>query len=33
MDILTHFASKKDPANLQNELTTFYKKVEQVTFR
>ena len=32
MDILIHFASKKDIGNLKNELKTFYKKVEQVTF-
>ena len=32
MNILIHFASKKDLGNLKNELTTFYKKVEQVTF-
>ena len=31
MDILIHFASKKDIGNLKNELKTFYKKVEQVT--
>jgi hypothetical protein len=32
MNILIHFASKNDLGNLKNELTTFYKKVEQVTF-
>ena len=32
MNILIHFASKKDLGNLKNELKTFYKKVEQVTF-
>ena len=32
MNILIHFASKKDLGNIKNELTTFYKKVEQVTF-
>ena len=31
IDILIHFASKKDLGNLKNDLTTFYKKVEQVT--
>ena len=32
MDILIHFDLKKDLGNLKNDLTTFYKKVEQVTF-